>query len=143
MEKALRIYEKIVIITLIVLMMSVVLFSTIDLGWLIIKDLISSPMLLLDVDELLDIFGFFLLVLVGLELLETISAYLKEHVVHVEIVLEVALIAIARKIVILNLSDYTPLTLLGIAAIVAALAVAFFLEKKGRLLKKKNEKVAE
>ena len=75
MEKALRIYEKIVIITLIVLMMSVVLFSTIDLGWLIIKDLISSPMFLLDVDELLDIFGFFLLVLVGLELLETISRF--------------------------------------------------------------------
>ena len=44
--------------------------------------------------------GFFLLVLIGIELLETIKAYLLTNVIHVEIVLEVALIAIARKVII-------------------------------------------
>ena len=55
--------------------------------------------------HLLEYFGYVLLVLIGVELLDTIRAYLQEHVVHVEIVLEVALIAVARKIIILELKD--------------------------------------
>ncbi len=47
-----------------------------------------------------EIFGFFMLILIGIELLETIRAYLVENVVHVEVVIEVALIAIARKVII-------------------------------------------
>jgi uncharacterized membrane protein (DUF373 family) len=43
--------------------------------------------------------------LIGIELLETIKAYLLEKVVHVEIVIEVALIAIARKVI--NNKKYT------------------------------------
>jgi uncharacterized membrane protein (DUF373 family) len=87
---------------------------------------------LLEIDELLDIFGFFLLILIGVELLETIKAYLVEHVVHVEIVLEVALIAIARKVIILEPKELPPLTLLSIAALIVTLAIAFYLEKQAR-----------
>jgi uncharacterized membrane protein (DUF373 family) len=82
---------------------------------------------------LLDIFGYFLLILIGVELLETIKAYLSEHVVHVEIVLEVALVAIARKVIILDVKELPSLTLIGIAAVIVALAAAYYLEKRGRL----------
>jgi uncharacterized membrane protein (DUF373 family) len=70
------------------------------------------------------------LVLIGVELLETIKAYLLEKVIHVEIVLEVALIAIARKVIILDLEKYSSLTVLGIAGLILAVAVAFFVVKK-------------
>jgi uncharacterized membrane protein (DUF373 family) len=80
----------------------------------------------------MEIFGFFLLVLIGIELLETIKAYLVTNVVHVEIVLEVALIAIARKVIILDVGKYEPLTLIGIACLIVAVSLAFYVIKQYR-----------
>ncbi|ADE14853.1 conserved hypothetical protein [Nitrosococcus halophilus Nc 4] len=130
MRDFLKVFEQIIVLALIVMMAFVLLMTTIDLGWLIVKDLIAPPVLLLDVDQLLDIFGFFLLVLIGIELLETIKVYFDEKVLHVQVVLEVAMIAIARKIIILDVKELSSLTLIGIAAIVIALAVAFYLIKR-------------
>lgn len=135
MARLMKLFERVIVIALISMMMLVILLSTIDLGRLLIVDIFSAPNFLLDINELLDIFGYFMLILIGVELLETIRAYLNEHEVHVEIVLEVALIAVARKVVILDVKDYQPLTLFAIAAIVLALAAAFYLEKRGRWLK--------
>ncbi len=117
-------FEKAVTATLVILMAVVVLLATIELGWIIIKDIITPPVLLLEIDELLDIFGLFLLVLIGVELLETIKAYLKDNVVHFEVVLTVAMIAIARKVITLDVKELAGMTLVGIAAIILALAAA-------------------
>ena len=122
-------FETGIVYALIVMMMTVVLLATIELGWIILKDIITAPIILLEIDELLEIFGFFLLVLIGVELLETIKAYLVEKVVHVEIVLEVALIAISRKVIILDLEKYSSLTLLGIAGLILSVGVAFHVVK--------------
>ncbi len=127
----LKSFEKMVVVFLIGMMVVVILLATLELGWIIIQDLITPPILLLEIDELLDIFGFFLLILIGVELLETIKAYLIEHVVHVEIVLEVAVIAIARKVIILDVKEYPSLSLIGIAALIIALATGYYLERRG------------
>ncbi len=118
-------FEHGVVLVLIVLLMGVIALSTLDLAWRLIHDVITPPVLLLDVQELLELFGFFLLILIGLELLETIRAYLNTHVIHLEVVLEVALIALARKVIVLHTRKEGALTLLGLAALVVALAVAF------------------
>jgi uncharacterized membrane protein (DUF373 family) len=132
MARSLRIFENIIIYVLIVMMMIVILLATIELGWIIISDILTPPIVLLEITELLDIFGFVLLVLIGIELLETIKAYLIEHVIHVEIVLEVALIAIARKVIILEPKEFAPVTLLSIAALIVTLAAAVYVEKRAR-----------
>ncbi len=124
-------FERLIVGALIVMMGVVVFLSTVELGWLIIRDIITPPIILLEIDELLDLLGFFLLVLIGLELLETIRSYLVEHVVHAEVVVEVALIAITRKVIILNVKDLPSLTLLGVASIILALTVAYFVLKRG------------
>jgi uncharacterized membrane protein (DUF373 family) len=96
-----------------------------------LNDIISHPNFLVPIDDVLSIFGLFLLVLIGLELLETIQAYLNEKVVHTRIVLEVALIAIARKVIILDVKELSPVTLLGIAALIITLAMAYYIECGG------------
>jgi uncharacterized membrane protein (DUF373 family) len=48
----------------------------------------------------------------------------------VEVVLEVAVIAIARKVIILDLEKYDGLTLLGTAGLIAAVAAALFVLKR-------------
>ena len=124
MHDLLKKFEKAVTISLAAMMAIVVLLSTVELGWLIITDIITPPFFLLEITELLDIFGLFLLVLIGVELLETIKAYIKDNVVHYDVVMTVAMIAIARKVIILDVKELQSLTLVGIAAIILALAIA-------------------
>ena len=131
----LKIFERLIVGSLIVMMIIVILLSTFQLGRLLFLDIFTPPNFLLEITELLDIFGFFMLILIGVELLETIRAYLDDHEVHVEIVLEVALIAVARKVVIIDIKEYSPNTLLAIAAIVISLAGAYFLQKRARIRK--------
>ena len=125
MLKFIETFEKVIVYTLIGMMSIVVLVETYELGWIIIRDLIAPPFMLLEVNDLLEIFGFFLLVLIGLELLESTRVYLVKHVVHVQVVLEVALIAVARKVIILDIEKYAGLTLLGFAGLILGVAVAF------------------
>jgi uncharacterized membrane protein (DUF373 family) len=87
---------------------------------------------LLEVEELLDIFGLFLLVLIGVELLETVArTYLKGEAIHVEPVLLIAIIAVSRKIIVMDLASYAPLTLVGFGALILALSAGYFLLKSG------------
>jgi uncharacterized membrane protein (DUF373 family) len=123
-------FEKYVVSTLIVMMVIVIAVAIVELGWIIVLDLVRPPILLLEIADLLEIFGFFLLVLIGIELLETIKAYLSDHVIHVEIVLEVALIAIARKVIILDIEKYDGLTIIGTAALILAVAAACYAVKR-------------
>jgi len=132
MKGFLKTFERVIVVALIAMMVIVVLVATIELAVIIYQDLSNPPYLMIEIDSLLKIFGFFLLILIGVELLETIKAYLVEHVVHVEIVLEVALIAIARKVIILDLKDYSGVTVLAMAALIVSLALAYYIEKVGR-----------
>lgn len=123
-------FERGVVGFLVVLMMLVVALATLDLAWLLVVDIVTPPILLLDVDELLHLFGFFLLILIGIELLDTTKTYFNHGAVHVEIVLEVALIALARKVIVLDKASAT--SLLAFSALLAALAFATVLLRWSR-----------
>ena len=134
MFNILKRFEKLMVHALMVMMAIVLAFATIDLGWLIVKDLLESPILLLSVEQLLDIFGLFMLVVIGIELLETImKTYVTQGQPHYEVVLSVAIIAIARKVIILDLKQVDSLSLIGIASIVVALTAGYFLMKRSQL----------
>jgi len=91
---------------------------------------ITPPIILLEINELLDIFGLFLLVLLGIELISTLKTYLTENEIHAEVVFAVALIAIGRKVIILDVKEISSASLLGIAAIIISLSVGYFLVKR-------------
>lgn len=123
-------YERIITLTLVTLMMIVVTLATLDLILGIYQEVIKPPHIFIEVEKLLDIFGLFLLVLIGIELLETIRAYLTEHVIHEEVILAAALIAIARKVIVLDVSKLDAGTIVGIATIILAVAVAYWIVKR-------------
>jgi len=132
MLEYLKKFERIIITALIVMMTLVVFLSTVELGWIIIKDIMTPPVVLLEIAELLEIFGLFLLVLIGIELLEMIKIYLEKNVIHVEVVFVVAMIAVGRKVVILDVNELPSLTLIGIAAIILALSLGYYLIKQNK-----------
>jgi uncharacterized membrane protein (DUF373 family) len=131
MMPVLKKFQKIIVLVLVALMAVVLLLSTIELAWIIIKDIITPPVFLVEIDELLEIFGLFMLVLIGIELLDTIAkTYMGESTDHAQIVMAVAIIAIARKVIILDVKDLSGLALVGIAAIILALSIGYYLIKK-------------
>jgi uncharacterized membrane protein (DUF373 family) len=125
-------FETGIVLVLILLMMGVIALATLDLAWRLVTDVLTPPVLRLEVQDLLELFGLFLLILIGLELLETTRAYLRSHVVHLEVVLEVALIALARKVIVLDTAKEGGVTVLGLAALALALAVAFYLQRRAK-----------
>ena len=140
MVSIIKCFERYIIMSLVVMMAVVLLLSTLELGWIIIKDVITPPVLFLDIDELLDIFGLFMLVLIGIELLDTIAkSYMSESTDHTQIVMAVAIIAISRKVIILDVKELSGLSLVGIAAIILALSVGYFLIKRKNAGEKESE----
>lgn len=130
MKKAFDVFEKTIVAILMVLMGIVVLLATISLAWTVFKDVLLPPSLVFAPDAYLESFGAFLLVLVGLELLETIRAYFaEEHVVHAEVVFLAAMIAVTRKVITLDFTKAAPLALFGMAAIILALAMGYYVLK--------------
>ncbi|NEQ48967.1 MAG: hypothetical protein F6K11_02380 [Leptolyngbya sp. SIO3F4] len=78
-------------------------------------------------NTLSEIFGLFLSVLIALEILENITAYLKKHVVQVELVIVTSLTAVARKIIILDLEKITGVSLIGLAVSILALSISYWI----------------
>jgi uncharacterized membrane protein (DUF373 family) len=122
--------KRIVAGVLLILMFGVLAIVVVELFWVPLTFLF--PMLpggagevLLSETQMLDTFGIFLSVLIALELVETVEVYFKKSEVHVEIVILVALIALARKVVLIDLHDYEPVTILGLAALFIGLAAAY------------------
>ena len=127
MEKFVRIFDKLIIVSLLGMMMFAVLVSTIELGVILVQELAKPPVMLLNLEEMLEVFGFFLMVLIGVELLETLKAYFDENRVHAEVVFLVAMVAVARKVIILDYSKITAPLLYGVAAVIVALGIGYFL----------------
>lgn len=127
-----RVVERGIFITLALLMMLAVVLSTIELAWILISEFRKPPVMLLDIRNLLEIFGFFMMILIGLELLEIIKSHVTAKHIQIEIVLLVALIAIARKVIILEFKAMDPWALVGIAATILGLSVGYFLVARAR-----------
>ena len=132
METLLTKIQKFTVKTLVGMFVVVVVLSSLHLATLIAHEIWVAPRFLIPVQGLLEIFGDFLLVLIGVELLETLKAYLKKDVIHVRVVLEVALIAMARKVIIAQPQSVPSLTLFGISALILALGIAFHFERQAQ-----------
>jgi len=129
-KEVLHLFTRGIILCLIAMMMLAVLLSTIELFIILIAEILKPPKYILGIDNLFEIFGFFMMILIGLELLESIRTYLADDLLHVEVVFLVAMIAIARKVIILEIKDLDPLQLVGIASIILALALGYYFVKK-------------
>lgn len=125
-------FERMINYSLLIMLACVVMLATYELGWLIVKDALTPPLFLLEIEELLEVFGQFLLVLIGIELVHSVKVYIEQREFHLEAVLAVALVAVARKIITLDAKAMPEGTLLGIAAIVLALVIGYYLLRRSR-----------
>lgn len=133
--------EKVIIIVLLFSLLLVVVYTAIVFLGLLFTGILGGIENSFTNDNnilthLHSVFGGFLSVLIGIELLHTIKMYLKEDVVHVEIVLLVALIGVSRHVIDLDIVHLKPMTLFGISSLIIVLSGGYFLIKKGMRQKK-------
>ena len=93
----------------------------IDLG----RDVLAYPAGTISNEQIYGIFSDLLVILIGLELMHTVKVYLQDHTVHVEVILAVALVALARKVIAVNLKDQA--STIGLALLIIALAGSHWL----------------
>jgi uncharacterized membrane protein (DUF373 family) len=69
-------------------------------------------------------------ILIAIELIDTFNIYVKEHSIKVQSILLIGLIAVGRKLLVLDIGHADGLSNIGLAAIILALSVGYYLIKK-------------
>lgn len=122
-----------------VLMVLVIYWSIADVIYVLYQRLSSPPYFLLDVEDILQTFGAFMIVLIAVEIFINIRLYLGSHVIPVELVVATALMAVARKIIVLDLKIVSAEQIVGLALVTISLGVTYYLLKKKAIAKSKDE----
>lgn len=141
MIKIVRIIETFIFAILIIFLSASLLISIVDFAVFFFKLFLQRSLSnWYEPEFLIHLFSSFLIVLVGVELLETIKAYLKDDAIRIELIILAALIALARKIIVINYTDTSSDKLIGMASIIFSLGLAYFLIKKAGITINLKEK---
>jgi len=124
--KGLHWFQSAVAKVLSLLLILVIILALVDLGFILTRELITEPYGFFN-STLLDIFGLFLNILIALELLENIQAYLDYQGVQVRLVVATALIAVSRKLIIFDFAKSSGLDLFGLGAAIFSLSISYWL----------------
>jgi uncharacterized membrane protein (DUF373 family) len=113
----------------VLLMMAlVVLLLVIGFGIDLGREILVYPTGTISNEQISALFSDLLVILIGLELMHTVRVYLQDHTVHVEVILAVALVALARKVIAVNLKDQA--SAIGLALLIIALAGSHWLLRR-------------
>lgn len=113
-----------------VIMVLVIVWGVADVVYVLWQRLMAPPFMLLEISDILATFGAFMAVLIAIEIYHNIVLYVHERHnfrLAVEIVLVTALMAIARKVIILDFGEVSPEYVYGTAAITFALVIGYYL----------------
>lgn len=121
-----------------IIMTAVIIWGVVDVCWVLYKELMTPPKFLLTISDILATFGAFMAVLIAIEIFVNITIYLKEDVIHVQIVMATALMAIARKIIILDFTKVSSDYVWAMAGVIFAMSIGYFL-----VLESSKEKITK
>jgi len=115
-----------------VLMVLVIILGVADVCYVLYARLSAPPVLLLNVSDIFKVFGAFMVVLIAIEIFINIRLYLGSSTLPIKLVIGTALMAIARKVIVLDLQNTSSIYVFAIAAVVLALGIAYWLVGKTR-----------
>jgi uncharacterized membrane protein (DUF373 family) len=110
-----------------VLMTLVIVWGVADIFWVLYTKLMAPPRFMLTMSDILATFGAFMAVLIAIEIFVNIVIYLREDIIHVKIVLATALMAIARKVIILDYDKISPEYIWATAGVTLAMSIGYWL----------------
>nr|WP_211517574.1 phosphate-starvation-inducible PsiE family protein [Geitlerinema sp. PCC 9228] len=113
-----------------IVMVIFLLVAVVDLVVALTQQLLSRPLGSLT-DTLFPIFGLFLNILIALEIMENITAYLRQHYIQLELAIGTSLIAVSRKIVLFDFKKDSGVDLIGLAIAVFTLTLSYWIIRSG------------
>jgi uncharacterized membrane protein (DUF373 family) len=126
-ERAIIVFAQI----LLVLLLALIVYHTLRLLWIALGDRVFE---VADISQLQKLvqrgFAAVLLLMLGLELLDSLRTYFNEHRVRLEVILIIAMIALGRHLILLDVEHLDAMQLLGIAALALSLTTGYFLVKR-------------
>ncbi len=123
----LRAIIRISVRVLAVLMTGVILIGVVDVGWTLHQKAMAPPKYILTISDILAMFGAFMAVLIAIEIFVNIVLYLRDDVIHVKIVMATALMAIARKVIILDFETMDASYIWATAGVVLAMSIGYWI----------------
>ncbi|MDG4555450.1 MAG: phosphate-starvation-inducible PsiE family protein [Candidatus Competibacter sp.] len=110
-----------------ILMTLVIIWSVADVAWVLYQRATASTVGLLSVNDILASFGAFMAALIAIEIFVNIVLYLRDDVLHVKLVLATALMAIARKVIVMDYKTVEPEYIWATAAVIFSLSIGYWL----------------
>ncbi|HEX4584324.1 MAG TPA: phosphate-starvation-inducible PsiE family protein [Burkholderiaceae bacterium] len=122
-------FEGIVALLLTIVVGLIILVALYRLSWSVIGGLVLGVLNPLEPKAFQTVFGEILTLLIALEFNHTLQYVVKreQSIIQTKVVLLIALLAIARKFIILDLADLDALQLGGLAAVTLALGICHWL----------------
>jgi uncharacterized membrane protein (DUF373 family) len=110
-----------------ILMVFVILLCIADVFFVLYEKLSTPPYFVLEFGDIFTVFASFLAVLIAIEIFANITLYLRDDVIHIRLVIATALMAIARKVIVLDFTTLQAEYVYGIAAVILALGITYYL----------------
>lgn len=110
-----------------VLMTLVIVWGILDVIYVLYQRMAEPPYLLLNINDILATFGAFMAVLIAIEIFANIVIYLEYRMIHLKLVISTALMAAARKIIVLDFRVHDYLTAIALGVVILALGLAYWL----------------
>jgi uncharacterized membrane protein (DUF373 family) len=135
-------FEQAVALVLTLLISGVIVVATAHLVLAEVRDYLLNPFAPVDAASFQSIFGMIMTVLIALEFNHAIMSILhrKESIVQLRTVILIALLAMARKFIIIDFIGLEPLAVLGLACAVLALGLVYWLVRDQDRREVANEK---
>jgi len=113
-----------------ILMVIVIFWGVADVIYVLYHNLLEEPFMLLNISDIFKTFAAFLAVLIAIEIYQNLVLYLRTDVLPIKLVIATALMAIARKVIIIDFKDLSPNYIFATAALVLSLGVTYYLISK-------------
>ncbi len=118
---------KIAVKALAILMVVVIFWGVADVIYVLYQNLTAPPFMLLRIADIFKTFAAFLAVLIAVEIFQNIVMYLRTDVIPIKLVVATALMAIARKVIIIDFDMLSAIHIFATAAVVLSLGVTYYL----------------
>lgn len=108
------------------LMTILILCGVLDVGYVMFKIMVSPPYRIFNLEDVLSTLGSFLIVLIAIEIFLNIIMYFRKDASHIKLVIATALMAISRKVIILDYEHASYWQVFSMASLIIALGVAYW-----------------
>lgn len=110
-----------------VLMVFVIIWGIGDVIYVLYQRLQTPPYFLLNINDIFQTFGAFMAVLIAIEIFINIRLYLGTDVLPIKLVIATALMAIARKVIVLDVEKMEAPYVAAIGLVALALGITYWL----------------